>query len=219
MHDIDRVRLGTQPMNGEAEGGQFEQEAFAYGPPVPAAGRSDEVFDEAEQLELASELLEIGNEAELDHFLGSLVQRAAQALGGVPGLPGGRSLAEALKIAAKQILPAIRTKLGKAANLGAAARAFGLELEGLSNEDREFEIARRFIGFAGEALRQLAAAPAAANPRETAQAAITTAARMVAPGLMQIRRSEAHRVAPPAAPSGSSGRWVRHGGKIVLYGA
>ena len=44
--------------------------------------------------------------------------------------------------------------------------AFGLELEGLSAEDQEFEVARRFVEFAGEAATNAAMSPPNANPDE-----------------------------------------------------
>ena len=37
-------------------------------------------------------------------------------------------------------------------------RALGLELEGLSHEDQEFEAAKRFVRFAGEAVNNAASA-------------------------------------------------------------
>ena len=45
------------------------------------AGRSTSpVFGEDEELELASEFLEIANERDLDHFIGELMDRASSAL-------------------------------------------------------------------------------------------------------------------------------------------
>jgi hypothetical protein len=96
---------------------------------------------------------------------------------------------------------------------------FGLELEGLSHEDQEFETARGYVRFAGEAVKNAALAPASQNPRSAANAAAVTAAQMYAPGLLQ-----APSVTPPAAstssglPMGYTGRWIRRGNKIVLYG-
>ncbi len=45
----------------------------------------------------------------------------------------------------------------------AAGRMFGLELEGLSVEDREFEVARRLVRFALTATKNALSAPPAAN--------------------------------------------------------
>ena len=106
---------------------------------------------------------------------------------------------------------------GQAAS--AAGRAFGLELEGLSNEDREFEVARRYVDFAGEAVRKLAADGAAGNPTLAARAAAAAAALTHAPGLSQARAAPG-RSSASASPhgSGATGRWVQHGSKIILYG-
>jgi hypothetical protein len=89
-----------------------------------------------------------------------------------------------------------------------AGQALGLELEGLSAEDREFETARQFVRFAGEAVKNALDAPPAADPAGVAQAAAVEASRIHAPGLL------------PGQPSSRSrsGRWIRRGGKIVLFG-
>ena len=63
----------------------------------------------------------------------------------------------------------------------AAGNLFGLELEGMSPEDQEFEVARRFVRFAGAAARN---ARRSRNPR----AALTAAARRFAPGFLRRRR-------------------------------
>jgi len=74
-------------------------------------------------------------------------------------LAGRRQLGGLLKGAAKQVLPTLAgaavTLVGGGmigSELGSAAGdAFGLELEGLSPEDGEYEVARRFVRIAGEA--------------------------------------------------------------------
>ena len=106
---------------------------------------------------------------------------------------------------------------GQAAS--AAGRLFGLELEGLSAEDREFEVARRYVRFAGEAVKNLALNQAKQDPRAAANAAAVLAAQTLAPGLLRAPAPEAP-TAPASSglPSGHSGRWVRRGNKIVLYG-
>ena len=57
---------------GEAESpyGEAEQEA-------------EGVFDETEEMELASDLLSLGSEAELNQAIGELMHRAAHAVGGI----------------------------------------------------------------------------------------------------------------------------------------
>jgi hypothetical protein len=229
MHDIDRVRLETQSELWEAR--PFEGEQFEYGETeTPFEAETGEVLGEAEQMELASEMLEISSEAELDRFLGDLINRAGQAVGKFVGSPEGRALGGVLRGAAKQVLPAIGSAVGSylggstGAQLGgqaasAAGKMFGLELEGLSAEDREFEVARRYVSFAGEAVKNLALAPSSSDPRAAATTAAALAAQTHAPGLLRTDPQTA--MEPPGSarlPTGHSGRWLRRGNKIVLYG-
>jgi hypothetical protein len=231
MHDIDRVRLETHANHEMSVSGPFEAESFQFGEAeVPWQGESEGVFSEAEQMELASELLGVTSEAELDRFLGNLIKRAGQAVGSFVRSPTGQALGGILKGAAKQALPTIGSAIGgyfggsTGAQLGsqaasAAGRLFGLELEGLSPEDREFEVARRYVRFAGEAVKNAALAPTSQDPRRAANAAAVTAAQMYAPGLLPAPPG-----LQPAAPTSSRlpmgypGRWIRRGNKIVLYG-
>ena len=146
MHDIDRVRLESQSEAEMLEAVPFEAEQFEFPQSETSSGETGEVFGETEQMELASELLEVTNEAELDRFLGDLIHRAGQAVGKFIKSPEGQAIGSALKGAAKQVLPAIGSAVGgylggsTGAKLGGdaasvASRAFGLELEGLSGED------------------------------------------------------------------------------------
>lgn len=229
MHDIDRIRLETQPETGMFEAGPFEAEQFEFAQAETPYGETGEVFSETEQMELASGLLEVTSEAEFDRFLGDLIGRAGQAIGKFVRSPEGQAIGGILKGAAKQALPGIGSAVGgyfggaTGAKLGrdvasAAGRAFGLELEGLSGEDRDFEVARRYVNFAGEAVKNLTLAPTGLDPRSAANAAAVAAAKTYAPGLLSPR--QAGMQAPPSSPfpSGHSGRWMRRGNKIVLYG-
>jgi hypothetical protein len=228
MHDIDRVRLEAESEafeSGEYEAGQFE------------FNETGEVFGETENMELASELLEVSSEAELEQFLGDLVAKAGQSLGRFVGSPQGQALVGVLKGAARQVLPTLGSSVGRylggdaGAGLGAqaanaAGRAFGLELEGLSNEDREFEIARRYVNFAGEAVRNLSenAAPreseiAAGVPIKAAITAALAAARTHAPGVKFSAAMKGDSATPAVEHrQGTTGRWVQDGSKITLYG-
>ena len=231
MHDIDRVRLETQSEAEMFEDRPFETEQFEFAEAeTPFQAETGEVLGEAEQMELATEMLEISSEAELDRFLGDLIKRAGRAVGKFVSSPEGRALGGVLKGAAKQVLPAIGSAIGgyvggsTGAQLGgqaasAAGRMFGLELEGLSAEDREFEVARRYVSFAGEAVKNLALAPSSSDPRAAANTAAALAAQTHAPGL--LRTDPQMGTEPPGSgrlPMGHSGRWMRRGNKIVLYG-
>ena len=227
MHDIDRIRLESESEMFEAV--PFETEQFEFGESEASSGETGEVFGETEQMELASELLEVTSEAELDRFLGDLISRAGQAVGKFVKSPEGQAIGGLLKGAAKQVLPGIGSAVGSyfggptGAKLGgdvasAAGRAFGLELEGLSGEDREFEVARRYVTFAGDAVENLALAPAGSNPRAAAKVAAVAAAKAYAPGLLSPVQSGMEPQSPSPLPTAHSGRWLRRGNKIVLYG-
>jgi hypothetical protein len=228
MHDIDRIRLETQPETGMFEAGPFEAQQIEFAQAETPYGETGEVFGETEQMELASALLEVTSEAEVDRFLGDLIGRAGQAVGKFVRSPEGRAIGSILKGAAKQALPGIGSAIGSyfggatGAKLGgdvasAAGRAFGLELEGLSGEDRDFEVARRYVNFAGEAVKNLVLAPTGLYPGPAANAAVVAAAKTHAPGLLSPR--QAGMEAPPSRfPTGHSGRWMRRGNKIILYG-
>jgi len=181
-----------------------------------------EVFNEAELMELAGELLEIDSEAELDQFLGKLIKRVGRGIGRVVRSPIGRAIGGFLKGVAKRALPLAGTALGGmvggplGAQIGgglasAAGGALGLEAETLNAEDQEFEGAKQFVRMSGRAIRSALAAPPNVNPTSAAQQAVTAAAVRLAPGLVGR--------APAGAPSGTrgrSGRWVRKGRTIVL---
>ena len=155
-------------------------------------------------MELASELLEITSEEELDQFLGSLFKKVGRGIGSFVKGPIGRSLGGMLKGIAKKVLPiaggalgsfipipGVGTAVGTALG-SAASNLFELELEGLSNEDQEFEVARRYVRLAGEAAKQAAQAPQNIAPEAAAKAALMAAAQQYAPGLVR-------QPAPPAA--------------------
>jgi hypothetical protein len=168
-------------------------------------GQGEQSAMELQEMELASSLLEVTSEQELDRFLGNLISRATKTIGGIARSPVGQALGGILKQAARKALPVAGQALGSyiggpaGGRLGqqlasTAGKAFGLELEGLSNEDREFETAKQYVRFANDAARRAAAhvqhhrrhsgpvAPAAV--RQIARSAAVTAAKRYAPGLV-----------------------------------
>jgi uncharacterized protein (DUF697 family) len=235
MHDIDGTQL------------EFESDldAFEFNPGINGQAYESEagVFDDADEMELAAELLAVSDESELDQFLGKLIGQAGQAIGKAVKGPVGKTLGGLLKGAVKKVLPAAAGAVGGmvggpagaavASSLATAAgKAFGLELEGMSTEDQEFETARRFVRFAGEAARQAAQQAgriaASADPQAAAKKAVIGAASKLAPGLLRpVAHALQSEVAPPQARAarpqgdrpGHSGRWVRQGQQIVLLGA
>lgn len=209
----------TEQFEGEQfENEQFEQ--FEYG-----EAEWGEVFNEGEVMELAAELLEVTNEAELDRFLGKLIKKAGSALGKVVKSPIGQAVGGVLKGVAKKALPIAGGALGAyfggplGAKIGsglasAAGSAIGLELEALSQEDREFEGGKQFVRFAANTVKNAVSVPTAANPRSAAQMAANKAAQVYVPNLTGPGSTS---TMPSAVPGkGRGGRWFRRGRNIII---
>ena len=185
--------------------------------------RSDaSIFSEDEELELASELLEISSQRDLDLYVDRLIGRASRAAGAVIPDPVQHDLGDIFKGIAKTLLPIAGGALGffaggpAGAALGgslasAAGHALGLELEGLSPEDAEFEAARQFVRFAGSAVKK---ALGADSPQQT-QLAVQRAAETHAPGLTEMvaGSSSAPRAGQESRPAQSSHPQQPYGGK------
>jgi hypothetical protein len=219
MHDIDRTQMEFDPrMNGyEAE---YEYEDDAEYDEYEAEYIDTEVFDEAEVMDLAAELLAVTDDQELDQFLGKLIRKAGKQVGKSVKPGTGRTLGGFLKGAVKKALPIVGGVIGGPVGgklASTAGRLFGLELEGLSSEDQEFEVAKRVVRLAESATKKAAMAPARMPPQAAAKAAVVAAAKEHAPGLLRRATSS---IASPADDSGAklSGRWVRSGSKIILLG-
>ncbi len=178
------------------------------------------------EIELAAELLSVSDERELDQFLGKFLRRVGKTAKGIINTPAGQQLKGLLRNTAKKALPLAGKAVGgyfggaKGSDIGgrlgnAANRIFNLELEGMSPEDQELEVARRFVRLAGDAAQRVANAPQNANPRQIATSALTAAARKHAPGLVGRVNGSTTAVndnrSRPAA-----GRWIRRGRGIVL---
>lgn len=160
-------------------------------------------FSEAEELELAAELLAISSEEELDLFLGKLfkgIGRGLKKFGRFVGkkvLPAlGRGLKAigkvALPIVGKALgsfipIPGVGTAIGGAIGT-AVSKALELEFSGLPSEEAELEMARRFVRIAATAARQAALADPRTDPETIANAALTAAARMHVPNLSAVVR-------------------------------
>ncbi|WP_127127373.1 hypothetical protein [Georgenia sp. SYP-B2076] len=209
MHDIDRALFET-----EEEGETFEGE-----------------FADNRELALAGELLEVTNEEELDQFLGKLLSGAVKAGRSFLASDAGKAVGGLLKSAAKTALPQVGQALGNYLVPGAGGAAgqragafvgktLGLEVEGMTAEDRQFETARGFVRFADEMARTAVAAPPTVPAAVAASRAATIAASRHLPGLVPV----VQRLRPPGAGQGGprrprSGRWVRRGSSIVILNA
>jgi hypothetical protein len=200
------------PVRSDSRRGATHPRVNGAPPALPADGEFPAVSRSAE---LAGELLDVTNESELEDFLGGLVAETARNSGGRIPAGTGRALVDVLRKTAGRTVPTLTTaigdEMGPAAGPAAAetaARVYGMELEGMSAEDRDYEIARQFVRFA-----QAAAARAAMTPAPAAaavDAAIAAAGREFAPGLLPSE--SAFPAGPPTGP------WVRRGNSVVLIG-
>lgn len=220
MHDLDRVLTEY----GGAPDEEFDPDAFEFELESEAYGGSDGAeMEEAEQLELAAELLDVNTEQELDQFIGKWINRARKRVGGLLKGGTGRMLGGLLKGVVKKALPGVAALGGNALVPGlggllgskaatAASSLLGLELEGLSPEDQDFEAARQVVRLGNAAIANAVQAPDQASPRDAAARAVRAAAERYAPGL----------VAPRGNGGGgartASGRWYRRGSRIILEG-
>jgi len=227
MHDIDRTQVAY---SGEMESAPMTSEA--------------PVLSEAEEMELASELMELETEEEFENFLGDIISGVANAAtGGLLGSGAGNALGGLLKGAAKKLLPIAGTIAGgyfggpAGASIGgklAGSVAGSLEME--ANE-QEWEAAKTFVRFAADAARNAALAPEGEDAQVTAHQATVDAAQRHAPELLgpssaspsiPMSQPSARPVAPMEAGHGGHGgqgcgcghhhHRRHHGGQWVRHG-
>jgi uncharacterized protein (DUF697 family) len=228
MHDIDRTLAEFEP-----EMGVFESDGFEFPEEVEISSdiAMESPFGEVEEIDLATELLTISSEAELDQFLGKLLKGAWRGIKKVGSVVGkvARPLGGMLKGIAKKALPFVGGALGSfipipgvgtavGTALGSAvSKALEAELEGMDPEDREFEMARRFVRLAGTSAKQAVLAQPGVDPQATAKAAVMAAAQQHIPGL-RLETSSPMTTSTAIGSRSSSGRWIRRGRKIILLG-
>jgi hypothetical protein len=160
---------------------------------------------------MAAELLGLSSEQELDHFLTDFLKRAGDLAGKFLNSAQGKAIGGILKGIAPKVVPMLANAIAPGIG-GPIASALGLELEGLSPEDQEFEAAKQYIRLGAEAVKQAVGAPEGVDPRAVAETAMTRAAQQFAPGLLHGNADAA------PAMQRQSGRWVRRGRHIILHG-
>jgi hypothetical protein len=231
MHDLDRTTL---------ESSGFETGEFTFeNQELPGGTFGEGPFNENEMNELATELMMVQSEEELEQFLGSLIKKAGRAVGSFVKGPIGSALGGVLKTVAKKALPfaggalgslipipGVGTMIGRAAG---SALAGALETENLEGEEQEMEVARRFVQIAGTAAQQAASAPPNMNPQAAAMRAVRTAMQQTggfgraggaAGGAAAAGGGAGAAGAGGGRTGGGShnGRWFRRGHKIILVG-
>lgn len=216
MHDIDRMRLGY---GHETENVSYPEHEYGM----------NESEDEATRA-----LMEINSEEEFEDFLGNLLGKAAQAVGGFLTSQTGQSLGSLLKGAARQILPVVSQALGGEMEYEDSEGGNYSEAEW---EEREWEAANTFVKLVHEAGQIAAQEPPHADPDAVANKAVSQAAQVHAPTLLGPPPTEPGPPMQPMHPMpqggfppapgfpahhhrrhAHSGRWVRRGREIILYG-
>lgn len=254
MHEYNHENSGeyagesyeTMAENYETTGEAYETYGETYGETYETIGETYGEMHETLEMELASELLAVQNEAQLEQFLGKLFKKVAGGVKAFAKSSAGRAIGGILKKAAKTALPIAGRALGTMVGgpLGgmvggkladAASNLFELELEGLSNEDREFEMARAYVRFATDAVRRASMNPRFRHmPNQVARKAAFDAARRWAPGFVRRRNRNRFQTQPrpqfqsqfypqnanasfdQPTDSSDGGTWYRSGNQIVL---
>jgi hypothetical protein len=234
----------SSPTNGEYETdvGELESDTFEFelNDEMEFEGELESPLDEVEEMELANELLAVSNEEELDQFLGKLFKKVGKGLRKFGKGIGRfvRPLGGLLKGIAKKALPFVGGALGSfipipgvgtavGSALGSAAsKLLEVDLEGMDNEDQEFELARRFVRMASAATAKAAATSPDADPKAAAIRAIKAAAQQLGAGDREMDGEIPSRRAIGGVPGasgprrrGRAGRWYRRGNAVVLVGA
>jgi hypothetical protein len=237
MHKSCCVCTNCQSMRNRA----FTVERFGAAPSEYAAPAA--LLSEAEEMELAMELLGVSNEDEMEQFLGKMFRGIGRGLKKV-GRFFSRKVFPALGKAFKGLvpilggalgslipIPGIGTALGSAIG-GAVSKALELEFGELESEEAELEVARRFVRIAATTAHKASSAPPGEDPDAVVRNALLAAVRAHVP---TFAANEAELMAEAEAEMGyegeyeeeyeaeaggaASGRWIRRGQQIVLQGA
>lgn len=163
-------------------------------------------LQQEDALALAAQLLEVQGPPRFDAFL------ARQLAGTVAGRQvRGTPLEGPLRqLLGKVVAPMLPLHGGSAQALKQrAAHIFGMELEGLSPEDKEFELARHVVHLIDAVNTELAqqGGAAARTPAARVETALLQVARTLAPGLLKHAAQ---------TPGRDGGYWRREGGHIVV---
>jgi len=171
--------------------GELQPEAFAYAGEWSGEtgflAEGESPFSEAEEMELAYELLAVNNEAEMEQFLGNLFKKAWSGIKSF-GSKIIKPLGGVLKTVAKTALPFLATAAGTffggpaggaiAGKLGSmVSQALEAETASTPLEDRDFEKCRQFVRMAGNAAKAAALSPPGADPIAVAKQALTYSAQ------------------------------------------
>jgi hypothetical protein len=228
----------SSPTNGEYETdvGELESDEFEFEMSDESEFESEveSPLEEVEEMELASELLAVSSEQELDQFLGKIFKKIGKGIKKIAKPLGGM-----LKGIAKKALPFVGGALGSfipipgvgtavGSGLGSAAsKLLEVDLEGMAPEDQELELARRFVRLASRAASKAASVPANVDPTRAAIQIIRAVAQQLQAGSGRAEETDevpatgSSLSSPSRSSSGrrAQGRWYRRANTIVLIGA
>jgi hypothetical protein len=203
-----------------------------------------QLLGDAEELELAFELLNVRNDQEWEQFLGDVfktIGKGVKAIGSFAAKNVLPVVGPALKQIAKTALPiaggalgslipipGVGTALGSALG-GAVAKALEMEVAGGNPMDADIERARRFVRLTGSVMHEVANAPASASPEAVARTALVNAvshhlpaagyAMAMMPGAQTQPLAATHMGSGGGVSGGGqSGTWRRHGRHIIVEG-
>jgi len=170
--------------------------------------------EEAQEMGLAAELLETNSPHSLHNFLRQLISNSGLS----EASPRHKALYPYLLRIIRMTAPMAGSGLDHRL-AAAAARIFRLELEGLSPEDQEFEVARRLVRFAQAAARETIRQSSSHNVKAAVTTALRNVAQRYAPGLSLVLTKPAVISHGDTPRSASNGQWYRKGHQIfVNYG-
>src|SRR5262245_48390091 len=110
MHDTDRT-MGRTNMEAFEFQGEEEMNEF-YGESEQEYEGEQPLLQEEELNEMATELLSVTNDRELEQFLGGVFKKVGNAVGSFVKSPIGQQMGGMLKGVAKQALPMVGQAVG-----------------------------------------------------------------------------------------------------------
>ena len=195
MHDLDTNMKETFEYDFEQEG----------------------VFGEAEVTQMASELMEVQSEAELEQFLGDLIKKAGSAVGSFIKSPTGQALGGLLKSAAKQVLPMAGSALGGLVGGDTGAQLGSQSSPASSATNSRWKPRGRDgnrQGLCSHGGRRGKGGGRRSSRRESSQCCPVTAVA----GMLCPHSSLPALLSAATAMGAHRGTWKRHGRKIILMG-
>ncbi|MCI5146272.1 MAG: hypothetical protein D3923_12260 [Candidatus Electrothrix sp. AR3] len=175
-------------------------------------------------------MLNVSSDAELDQFLGKVFKRVVRKVRKFRryAKPAWRLFRKI----GKRVLPyagaAVGAYFGGPAG-AAAGRRLGrfagsrleMELEGMSGEEMEFEVARRLVRTISATAKKTIKAPEEVKPDVAVKKAAASAVQKFMPYYRRSRQrkyGKSFGMQRRSGRSGRSGRWVRRGNSIIIHG-